>query len=67
MRVIEEGAAFADGHVNGYSVTAEVFPNMADATSIASAAWDRILTLGQGTVDEMEDVCAQIEAAQPTP
>ncbi len=60
-------AAFADGHVNGYSVTAEVFPNMADATSIASAAWDRILTLGQGTVDEMEDVCAQIEAAQPAP
>ena len=60
-------AAFADGHINGYSVTAEVFPNMADATSLASAAWDRILTLGQGTVDEMEDVCALIEAAQPAP
>ncbi len=58
-------AAFADGHVNGYSVTAEVFPNMADATSIASVAWDRILTLGQGSVDQMGDVCAQIEAAQP--
>ena len=60
-------AAFADGHLNGYSVTAEVFPNMADAAAIASAAWDRILTLGQGSVDEMEDVCAQIEAAQPQP
>ena len=57
--------AFADGHVNGYSVTAEVFPNMANATSIASAAWDSILTRGQGSVDQMEDVCAQIEAAQP--
>ena len=60
-------AAFADGHVNGYSVTAEVFPNMAAATSIASAAWDRILTFGQGTVDQMKDVCVQIERAQPPP
>ena len=57
--------AFADGHINGYSVTAEVFPNMVDAASIASAAWERILTLGSGSVDQMEDVCAQIEAAQP--
>jgi multiple sugar transport system substrate-binding protein len=58
-------AAFADGHVNGYSVTAEVFPNMAEARSLAYAAWDSILTLGQGSVDQLEDVCAQIEAAQP--
>ena len=60
-------AAFADGHLNGYSVTAEVFSNMADAKTIAYAAWDSILTLGQGSVDQMEDVCAQIEAAQPSP
>jgi len=60
-------AAFADGHVNGYYVTAEVFPNMADATSLAYAAWDSILTLGQGSVDQLEDVCSQIEAAQPAP
>ena len=59
-------AAFADGHVNGYSVTAEVFSNMADARPLAYAAWDSILTLGQGSVDQMVDVCAQIEAAQPT-
>jgi multiple sugar transport system substrate-binding protein len=59
-------AAFADGHVNGYSVTAEVFPNMADARTLAYAAWDSILTLGQGGVDQMADVCTQIEAAQPT-
>jgi multiple sugar transport system substrate-binding protein len=58
-------AAFADGHVNGYSVTAEVFPNMADARTITYAAWDSILTLGQGGVDQLEDVCAQIEAVQP--
>ena len=60
-------AAFADGHINGYSVTAEVFSNMADATAIALAAWDQILTLGEGGVDQMESVCAQIEAAQPSP
>jgi multiple sugar transport system substrate-binding protein len=59
-------AAFADGQVNGYSVTAEVFPNMADATTLAYAAWDSILTLGQGSVDQMGDVCAQIEATQPS-
>ena len=59
-------AAFADGQINGYSVTAEVFPNMADATTLAYAAWDSILTLGQGSVDQMGDVCAQIEATQPS-
>ena len=58
-------AAFADGHVEGYSVTAEVFSDMADARPLAYAAWDSILTLGQGSVDQMRDVCAQIEAAQP--
>ena len=59
--------AFADGHVGGYSVTAEVFPNMADAIPLTYAAWDNILTLGQGSVDQLEGVCAQIEAAQPAP
>jgi multiple sugar transport system substrate-binding protein len=58
-------AAFADGHLEGYSVTAEIFPNMADARPLAYAAWDSILTLGQGDVDQMADVCDQIEAAQP--
>ena len=58
-------AAFADGHINGYSVTAEVFPNMADAKPLAYAAWDSILTLGQGGVEQMADVCEQIEATQP--
>ncbi len=58
-------AAFADGHVNGYSVTAEVFPNISNATSISSVAWDGILRRGWGSVDQMAGVCAQIEAAQP--
>ena len=58
-------AAFADGHVKGYSVTAEVFPNMADARPLAYAAWDSILTLGQGGVEQMANVCDQIQAAQP--
>jgi multiple sugar transport system substrate-binding protein len=59
-------AAFADGHLKGYSVTAEVFPDMADAIPLAYAAWDSILTLGQGGVEQMADVCDQIEAAQPS-
>ena len=58
-------AAFADGHVKGYSVTTEVFPNMSDAKLVAYDAWDQILTLGQGSVGDMQAVCAQIEEAQP--
>jgi len=57
-------AAFADGHLKGYSVTAEVFANMADARRIAYAAWDRIFTLGQAPVEEMKAVCQQIQEAQ---
>ncbi len=57
-------AAFADGHLKGYSVTAEVAANMAEATRIAHAAWDQILTLGQAPVELMKDACARIDAAQ---
>lgn len=57
-------AAFADGQRKGYSVTAEVFPNMADARRLADRAWEEILTLGQGSVDRMKEVCEQIEASQ---
>jgi multiple sugar transport system substrate-binding protein len=67
-------AAFADGHIKGYSVTAEVFANDQDAARrIAYAAWDQILTLGQAPVDKMVVACRQIEEAQkmgqraPTP
>jgi multiple sugar transport system substrate-binding protein len=55
--------AFAEGHIRGYSVTAEVFSDgMADATRLASAAWDRIFILGKSSVaDEMESVCRDIQ------
>ena len=58
--------AFADGHVKGYSVTTEVLANMSEATSLASDAWDQILTLGQMPVDRMGEICAQIERTQPS-
>lgn len=56
-------AAFADGHVKGYSVIAEVFPDMATASAVASEGWDRILTLGLDPVESMGQVCEQIELA----
>jgi len=60
-------ATFADGHVKGYSVTAEVFANMADAKRLATAAWDQIFSLGQAPVQYMEDICRQIQEAQAEP
>ena len=57
-------AAFADGHIKGYSVTAEVFANMVEAKRIAYAAWDQIFVLGQAPVEEMVAACRQIEEAQ---
>jgi multiple sugar transport system substrate-binding protein len=57
-------AAFADGQINGYSVTAEIFPNMAAAQRLASAAWQEIFVLGQTPVRQMIEVSRQIEAAQ---
>jgi ABC-type glycerol-3-phosphate transport system substrate-binding protein len=57
--------AFADGHLKGYSVVAEVFANMAEAQKLANDAWEKILTLGQSPVELMKTVSQQIEAAQP--
>jgi multiple sugar transport system substrate-binding protein len=57
-------AAFAEGQIQGYSVTAEVFSNMEEARSLAYAAWDQIFTLGQLPVDHMKTVAQQIEQAQ---
>lgn len=59
-------AAFAEGHLQGYSVTAEIFANMAAATRLAQGAWEQIYTLGQAPVDLIQDVSAQIELAQKT-
>jgi multiple sugar transport system substrate-binding protein len=57
-------AAFADGQVKGYSVTIEIFANMADAKYIAYDAWDQIFKLGQTPVAQMQDVCAQIQGSK---
>lgn len=57
-------AAFADGHLKGYSVTAEIFENMALAKSLTYAAWDEIFTLGRAPVSTLQDVCRQIELGQ---
>ncbi len=59
-------AAFADGHLKGYSVTAEVADNMADATRIANDAWDKILSLGQAPTESMKEAARQIQEAQNT-
>ncbi len=57
-------AAFADGHVKGYSVTTEVFANMAESKKITYAAWDDIFKLGRAPVSRMREVSRQIEAIQ---
>lgn len=57
-------AAFADGHVKGYSVTDEIFTNMGEAKRLAYAAWHQIFTLGQAPVEQMKAVCQQIQETQ---
>ena len=57
-------AAFAHGHEHGYSVTAEIFADMADARQLVYAAWDQIFTLGQAPIDQLREVCQQIDASQ---
>jgi multiple sugar transport system substrate-binding protein len=57
-------AAFAEGHLKGYSVVAEIFAKMGDAQRIAQDAWDKILTLGQAPTESMVEASRQIQAAQ---
>ena len=57
-------AAFADGHIKGYSVVAEVFANMTESKRRIDAAWDKIFTLGQEPVDIMKEVSRKVEEAQ---
>lgn len=57
-------AAFADGQVKGYSVTAETFSNMIGVSEAAKAAWDQIFTFGKEPVSDMNQVCQKIEAIQ---
>lgn len=56
--------AFAEGHRQGYSVTAEIFANMDIAQEIAYQAWDEILVLGERPVNDMVAVSRQITEAQ---
>jgi multiple sugar transport system substrate-binding protein len=57
-------AAFADGHLKGYSVISETFANMADAKRIAEATWQQIFTLGQAPIELLKTASRQIEEAQ---
>jgi multiple sugar transport system substrate-binding protein len=56
--------AFAAGQREGYSVTAEIFDNMAEAMQLAYATWEQIFTLGQAPVTSVREVCRQVETAQ---
>ena len=57
-------AAFADGHIKGYSVTAEIFANQDEAKRLSYAAWNQIFTLGQAPTEQMVPACQQIQEAQ---
>jgi len=56
--------AFAEGHLQGYSVTAEIFENMEAARSLVRPAWEQIFTLGQSPTSNLIDIAKQIEARQ---
>ena len=57
-------AAFADAHVKGYSVTAEIFANMEEAKQLADAAWSEIFVMGQPLKEQMETACQKIQETQ---
>ncbi|MBX3015659.1 MAG: sugar ABC transporter substrate-binding protein [Caldilineaceae bacterium] len=57
-------AAFADGHVKGYSVTVEIAANMAEVQPKVAAAFEKVFTLGQAPVTYLQGVCDQINQTQ---
>jgi len=57
-------AIFADGHIQGYSVVAEIFSNMVEAKQLVYSAWDQIFLLGEQPVDLMIDVSRQVDELQ---
>jgi multiple sugar transport system substrate-binding protein len=59
-------SAFAHGHVNGYSVTTEIFANMAEAQDIVTRAWEQIYTFGEAPVERMIDASREVERSQQT-
>lgn len=56
--------AFAEGHLQGYSVVAEIFTNMAEARRLVGPAWQEVFTLGRAPVEVMLGLSEQIEQAQ---
>jgi multiple sugar transport system substrate-binding protein len=56
--------AFAEGHIKGYSVTAEIFANQEEARRLAIPAWEQIFTLGRSPVSILRDVSERIQLAQ---
>ncbi len=57
-------AAFADGHLEGYSVVSETFANQAEALRLVTGAWEQILVLGEASVDLLREVSHQVLDAQ---
>jgi multiple sugar transport system substrate-binding protein len=57
-------AVFAEGHVQGYSVVAEIFPNMVEAKQLIYSAWDQIFLLGEQPVDLMVDISNRVSELQ---
>jgi multiple sugar transport system substrate-binding protein len=57
-------AVFAEGQRQGYSVVAEIFPNMQEAKRLAEEAWDRIYTLGIDGIETIIATSEKIENAQ---
>ncbi|MBV7334859.1 sugar ABC transporter substrate-binding protein [Chloroflexi bacterium TSY] len=51
-------AAFADGHLQGYSVTIEISDHMAELQHQVYEAWDSIFTWGEMQLEQMTDVCS---------
>jgi ABC-type glycerol-3-phosphate transport system substrate-binding protein len=57
-------AVFADGHLKGYSVTAEIFPNMEGVGPLVLSAWQQIFILGRAPVESMQAVSTKISQLQ---
>ena len=56
--------AFTDGHINNYSVTAEIFAVQDTAQQITNGAWEQLFTYGETPVESLSDTCTLIEESQ---
>ncbi|MEZ4861457.1 MAG: sugar ABC transporter substrate-binding protein [Caldilineaceae bacterium] len=57
-------AAFADGHLHGYSVTVEIAENMVQVQPEVVGAFEKVFTLDQEPVDYLRIICAEINRRQ---